>query len=65
MRIGQQHNVMSTALGYTSSSHQPVHFGLGAEPRAERIRVTWPDGSSSELRDVEGDRVLRIDALAP
>jgi hypothetical protein len=46
--------------GYLSCSDARAHFGLGAAARAERISVRWPDGSRTELTDVEADRVVTI-----
>ena len=39
-RAGAQYNHMTTSVGYASSSHGPLHFGLGAETQAGRSRST-------------------------
>jgi hypothetical protein len=59
-RAGAQYNHMTTSVGYASSSHGPVHFGLGAEDKAEQIEIRWPSGIVQSLRDVAGDRVLTV-----
>jgi enediyne biosynthesis protein E4 len=57
---GAQFNHMTTSVGYASSSHGPVHFGLGADSRAELVEIRWPSGIVQTLRDVAGDRVLPV-----
>jgi len=57
---GAQYNHMTTSVGYASSSHGPVHFGLGADDRVEQIEIRWPSGIVQTLRDVPGDRVLNV-----
>ena len=57
---GAQYNHMTTSVGYASSSDGPVHFGLGADSRAERIEIHWPSGILQTLEDVDGDRILKV-----
>lgn len=57
---GAQYNHMTTSVGYASSSHGPVHFGLGTDSMAKLIEIHWPSGIVQTLLDVPGDRVLRI-----
>jgi hypothetical protein len=59
-KSGAQYNHMTTSVGYASSSHGPVHFGLGAEERAQEIEIHWPSGIVQTLKDVRGDRVLSV-----
>ncbi|MGA9055776.1 MAG: CRTAC1 family protein [Terriglobia bacterium] len=59
-RAGAQYNHMTTSVGYASSSHGPVHFGLGAEDQAEQVEIRWPSGIVQTLRDVAADRVLNV-----
>ncbi|MEJ2007696.1 MAG: CRTAC1 family protein [Acidobacteriota bacterium] len=59
-RAGTQYNHMTTSVGYASSSHGPVHFGLGPETKAELVEVRWPSGIVQRVRNVAGDRVLRV-----
>ena len=59
-RAGAQYNHMTSSVGYASSSHGPVHFGLGAEDRAEEVEIRWPSGTVQTLRNVAGDRVLNV-----
>jgi hypothetical protein len=59
-KAGVQYNHMTTSVGYASSSHGPVHFGLGEEARAEQVEIRWPSGIVQTLRDVPADRVLNV-----
>jgi hypothetical protein len=46
---------------YLSQNDLRLHFGLGAAAAAVRIEIDWPSGAQQVLRDVAGDRVLRIE----
>jgi hypothetical protein len=59
VKVNGQTNHMTSAVGYASSSHDGVHFGLGNQNTAE-VEVRWPDGHSTRLNGVETNRVLRI-----
>lgn len=37
-----------------------AHFGLGTDPIADTLRITWPDGAVTELYDVELRRFLTV-----
>ena len=56
-----QWNLVTTAVGYASSSDSRVHFGLGANRRIRKIAIRWPSGLRQQLRDVEADRILTIE----
>jgi len=58
--VGAQYNHMTSSSGYASSSLGPVHFGLGADKRADLVEIIWPSGATQSLRDVDGDRVLKV-----
>jgi len=55
-----QYNEVAFAAGYASSSAGPVHFGLGPNTSAELVEIRWPSGIKQELKDVAGDRVVKI-----
>jgi hypothetical protein len=57
---GAQYNHMTTSVGYASSSHGPVHFGLGPHDKAECVVIHWPSGIVQTLKDVAGDRVVAV-----
>lgn len=61
IHLGAQNNQMTTSVGYASSSHYGVHFGLGASQRIETLRIEWPAGGTQVLRDVKVDQVLKVE----
>jgi enediyne biosynthesis protein E4 len=60
VRIGGQMNTMTTAHGYASSVHGPVHFGVGTLQRVDRLEIAWPSGTTQVLEHVETNRVLEV-----
>lgn len=59
-KAGAQYNHMTSSVGYASSSHGPVHFGLGADSDVELVEIRWPSGVVQTLRKLKGDRVLTV-----
>jgi enediyne biosynthesis protein E4 len=59
-RSGAQYNHMTSSVGYASSSLGPVHFGLGADARADSVEIHWPSGVVQTLANVAADRVLNV-----
>ena len=55
-----QYNHMTTSVGYASSSYGPVHFGLGADTRADTVEIHWPSGKIQTLQNIEADRILKV-----
>jgi hypothetical protein len=45
---------------YASSNDPRAHFGLGEAARATEVRVAWPSGKVSVLREVKADQVLTV-----
>ena len=45
---------------YLASSDPRVHFGLGREPRAENVIVTWPGGAKEAFGGFEAGRTYRL-----
>jgi hypothetical protein len=60
IKIGAQTNHMTTAVGYASSSHSGVHFGLGTLKEVERIDIRWPSGIRQTLSNVKTNQVLEV-----
>lgn len=58
--VGNQVRTMTTAVGYASSSHAGVHFGLG--PTADNVAVTieWPSGARQTVEHVKSNQVIEI-----
>jgi hypothetical protein len=59
-RWHEQFNVMTTAVGYASSSAGPVHFGTGAAKGLDTVEIRWPSGTVQTLKDVPADQVLTV-----
>ena len=55
-----QHNQVTTAVGYASSSDRLVHFGLGNETSIREIGLLYPSGALQTLRDINVNQVLEI-----
>ena len=58
--IGSQVRTMTTALGYASSSHAGMHFGVGSATEVARVEVHWPSGTSQVLENVKTNQVVEI-----
>jgi hypothetical protein len=43
---------------YCTTNDPRLHFGLGANPRIDAIRITWPDGSREQLNHPPVNRYL-------
>lgn len=60
--VGTQARTMTTAIGYASSSHAGLHFGLGSSGGAtiDRVEVQWPSGTRQVIEHVKTNQVLTI-----
>jgi hypothetical protein len=58
--VGKQVRTMTTAMGYASSSHTGLHFGLGAATDIDRVEVQWPSGIKQVVEHVKTNQVLEI-----
>jgi hypothetical protein len=58
--VGNQVRTMTTSVGYASSSHAGLHFGLGKSPGPVRVDVQWPSGAKQVVEDVELNQVTTI-----
>jgi hypothetical protein len=57
--VGNQLRTMTTAVGYASSSHAGVHFGLGTAELA-RVDIQWPSGARQTLDNVKTNQVIEV-----
>jgi len=64
-RSATQYNHVTFSTGYASSSAGPVHFGLGQDKSADMVEIHWPSGLVQELKNVPGDRVVRVKEPGP
>ncbi len=60
IRLGNQSNHVTTAVGYASSSPSAVHFGTGKLEKIEQIEIRWPSGIVQVLRNVVANQVLEV-----
>jgi hypothetical protein len=61
---GPQWITVTTAGSYLSSSDPRAHFGLGSSPSARSVEIQWPSGIVQVLKNVSGDRIVRVDETA-
>jgi len=54
------YRTVNGASSYMSHSDIRAHFGLGQHQRAERVELTWPDGTVQSVRDVPANRLLVV-----
>ena len=59
IKVAGQTNHMTTAVGYASSSHAGVHFGLGGRTKVD-VEVRWPSGKVQTIKDVAADQILDV-----
>jgi hypothetical protein len=52
--------VVATDGSFQSASDVRAHLGLGQATRADRIRIAWPSGAETVLRNVEADQFLVV-----
>jgi hypothetical protein len=60
IRVGDQSNHMTTAVGYASSSHFGVHFGTGQRKEVPRVEILWPSGARQVLHQVRTNQILEV-----
>ena len=58
--VGNQVRTMTTAIGYASSSHAGLHFGLGPDAGSVTVRVEWPSGAKQTIEGVKPNQILQV-----
>lgn len=56
----QQYAEQYPTRGYLSSVSPVLHFGLGDRPRADSLRIVWPDQKEQVIKDVQADQTLTL-----
>ncbi|MGC8641301.1 MAG: CRTAC1 family protein [Isosphaeraceae bacterium] len=46
--------------GYLSQGDPRLHFGLAQAAKADTVRIRWPDGSTTVLKDVPANQILQV-----
>ncbi|WP_046573555.1 VCBS repeat-containing protein [Spirosoma radiotolerans] len=57
----QQYVEQMPTQGYQSSVSPRLHFGLGADPVIDSLRIVWPTGKQQVLTNVHSDQLLKLD----
>jgi hypothetical protein len=60
LEYANQSNVMTSSVGYASSSHAGVHFGLGKAKKVESLRIKWSSGVVQTLNDLGVNQVIHV-----
>ena len=60
IKLGDQFNHVTTAVGYASSSPSSVHFGTDKLEKIVRIEIHWPSGTIQVLREVTTNQILEV-----
>lgn len=55
-----QYRYLDGGSNYLGSSELSAHFGLGAAPRAEEVRVRWANGEVTLLRALPTNQTITI-----
>jgi len=59
--VGNQVRTMTTAVGYASSSHAGLHFGLGNTEQVDQVFVVWPSGVETGVVPVKANQTMVIE----
>jgi len=57
---GTQWDRVTGWSGYGCSSSRRLHFGIGRARQAMRVRVGWPSGAVTNLRDAPAGTVVKV-----
>ncbi len=62
IQVGEslQTRFVRSGTSYLSQDDMRLHFGLGAAERVSLLRVTWPDGSTTERKNVEANQLIKV-----
>ena len=55
------HRQLFPAKSYLSSVELPLTFGLGKLEQADHVKITWPSGKVTNLKDLKAGRSYRVD----
>lgn len=62
LRAGSRLQVQETTSqsSYYSHNDERLHFGLGADKKADLIEIRWPNGQTETLKDIVANQILTI-----
>lgn len=58
---GAQWHMVRSGSSYASQSELPATFGLGTDPRVDRLTVEWPSGARQQFEDVAANQFVTVD----
>ena len=47
--------------GIYSTCETIAHFGLGDDTKVKTLRITWPDGTQSKLKNIKANQLITVD----
>jgi len=56
----QQVQFVSGGNGFASENDRRIHFGLGKDPRLEKLVIRWPSGITQTLNDLSANRLYNF-----
>jgi hypothetical protein len=56
----QQSQVVLSQSSYYSHDDLRLHFGLGNQTRADRIRITWPSGQTETINNIAAGKLMTV-----
>jgi hypothetical protein len=57
----KQYRELLSTRGYQSSCEPIAHFGLGKNTTVDELIVTWPNGKSQILKNIEANQTIQLD----
>ena len=51
---------ISSQSSYYSHNDSRLHFGLGANTKADQIEIRWPSGATETIKDIAANRIVTI-----
>lgn len=57
----QQIREIKAGLSYLSSNDLRVHFGLGAQDKADSLEIRWPSGLVERVENIHADQILTLE----
>lgn len=61
----RQRQVVTAGAGFASQDDRRLFFGLGPDPRVDRVVVRWPSGQRQEIEAPAADSLHRVEEPGP
>lgn len=58
--LEKQYQSLQNSRGFQSSVAPLLHFGLGAQDKVEELKVKWPNGKITSLKNVKADQRILV-----